>query len=387
MVNSSIFELRKFVAPEIVYGEGARLLAGQYASIFQADRVLVVTDPGILNTGITDEIFQSLNESGINYHIFSKIEPNPDADSVMDGARVYREKQCNGIIAVGGGSPIDCAKGIGIVSSNSKHILEFEGVDNVEIPAPPLICIPTTSGSSADVSQFAIISDHTRKVKISIISKTLVPDVALIDPVTLLSLPPDLTLYTILDAFTHGIEAYVSNAHSPITDVHALEAIRLIWKYLPCVIKEPENLEYRAYTMLASMHAGLAFSNASLGAVHAMAHSLGGVLNLPHGQCNALLLPAVIRFNYPGTSERYDTIGRLMGVDGSILPQFRMEALLSALSDFYSIIGFSGNLSGMGVLQSHLQDLTEKAMRDACIVTNPRCIHKEDLLKIYESAL
>ncbi|PWR74492.1 alcohol dehydrogenase-like regulatory protein ErcA [Methanospirillum lacunae] len=388
MTDPSVFELRKFVAPEIVYGDGARFLAGRFASIFQAEKILVVTDPGIIASGITAEILESLDEAGIRYSVFSDIVPNPHAESVMEGARIYKDNHCTGIIAVGGGSPIDCAKGIGIVSSNNRHILEFEGVDMVEIPAPPLICIPTTSGSSADVSQFAIISDKARKVKIAIISKTLVPDVALIDPSTLMTLGPDLTLHTVLDALTHAIEAYVSNAHSSITDIHALEAIRLVWSYLPLVMQDPTNLEYRSYTMLASMHAGLAFSNASLGAVHAMAHSLGGFLDLPHGMCNAMLLPAVIRFNYQGAQERYDTIAKVMGIDmtGSS-GEARGKLLISTLLNFYHVIGFSSNLSEAGVKKSHLMDLADKAMTDACMVTNPRQIEREDLLSIYESAL
>lgn len=388
MSDPSVFELRKFVAPEIVYGDGARFLAGRFASIFQAENILVVTDPGIIASGITAEILQSLDEVGIGYSVFSDIQPNPHAESVMEGARIYKENHCTGIIAVGGGSPIDCAKGIGIVSSNNRHILEFEGVDMVEIPAPPLICIATTSGSSADVSQFAIISDQARKVKIAIISKTLVPDVALIDPSTLLTLGPNLTLHTVLDALTHAIEAYVSNAHSSITDIHALEAIRLIWSYLPLVMKDPTNLEYRSYTMLASMHAGLAFSNASLGAVHAMAHSLGGFLDLPHGMCNAMLLPSVIRYNYPGAQERYDTIAKVMGVDLSVCSgEERRDLFISTLMNFYQVIGFSSNLSEAGVKKTQLADLADKALADACMVTNPRQMEREDLLRIYESAL
>ena len=387
MPDSSLVELRKFVAPEIVYGEGARFLAGQYASIFQADSVLVVTDPGVIQSGITRDVLQSLDESEIRYTIFSNVQPNPRAESVMEGARLFEEHHCNGIIAVGGGSPIDCAKGIGIVSSNDQHILKFEGVDKVTIPAPPLICIPTTSGSSADVSQFAIITDERRKVKIAIISKTLVPDVALIDPVTLLTLSSELTLHTVLDALTHAIEAYVSNAHSSITDIHALEAIRLVATYLPLTMKEPDNLEYRTHTMLASMHAGLAFSNASLGAVHAMAHSLGGYLDLPHGMCNALLLPSVINYNYSSAQERYDTIASYFGAEKPGMDADNKNTeFLSVLHGFYQKVGFSGSLSEMGVQRSQLAELTNKAMLDACIVTNPRKPNKEELLTIYESA-
>lgn len=387
MAKTPILHLRKFVAPEIMYGEGARLLAGQFASVFQADRVLLVTDPGIIRAGILDDIIRSLEDEQITYSVFSEIIPNPRAESVMEGARLYERMQCTGIVAVGGGSAIDCAKGIGIVSSSGRNILEFEGVDKVEIPAPPLICIPTTAGSSADVSQFAIISDQDRKVKIAIISKSLVPDVALIDPVPLLTLTRDLTLHTSLDALTHAIEAYVSNAHSSITDIHALEAIRLIAQSLPKALEHPENLEYRADTMLASMHAGLAFSNASLGAVHAMAHSLGGFLDLPHGMCNALLLPAVIKYNYAGSPDRYDRIGELFGLDFSIISrESRLDALLSALFEFYKETGFSCRLRDIGVEECHLEELTGKALQDPCMVTNPRHPEKKDIFSVYESA-
>ena len=388
MPSSSVLELRKFVAPEIVYGEGARLLAGQYASVFQAENVLVVTDPGVIASGITGDVIRSLQENNIKYTIFADVEPNPRAESVMKGAEIYNQRHCSGIVAVGGGSAIDCAKGIGIVSSNERHILEFEGVDRVTIPAPPLICIPTTSGSSADVSQFAIITDLKRKIKIAIISKTLVPDIALVDPVPLLTMSDDLTMYTVLDALTHAIEAYVSNAHSSITDIHALEAIRLIVTALPNIIQDPKNLAYRSDTMLASMHAGLAFSNASLGAVHAMTHSLGGFLDLPHGMCNALLLPAVIRYNYSGSPERYDTIGRLFGVNTKEIPrEQREDSLVSTLLSFYEKIGFSSCLSSLGVQKSQLEELTEKAMKDACMVTNPRRPLKKDILNVYGSVL
>ncbi len=386
-LNRDIFELRKFVAPELVFGVGARHLAGQYVKNFQTGKILLVTDSGVLRTSSFEDVRKSLDDSGIAYTIFSDIQPNPRADSVMKGAEQYVSGGCMGILVIGGGSAIDCAKGIGIVSSNKKHILEFEGVDQIRIPAPPLICIPTTSGSSADVSQFAIITDPKRKIKIAIISKALVPDIALIDPETLLSLPSDLTLHTVLDTLTHAIEAYVSNAHSSMTDIHALEAVRLVTRYLPYTIKYPDNLEYRVYTMLASMHAGLAFSNASLGAVHAMAHSLGGLLDLPHGMCNGLLLPAVISFNYDAVPDRYDQIGGAMGIRmDDIRKENRKTAILDHLKAFYQELGFSVSLKDMGVDPAMIHELAIHALADPCMVTNPQQPGLDDIESIYESA-
>ena len=276
-----MLKLRKFVAPEFLFGPGALDLVSQYARNFGANKVLVVTDSGVISAGWAGKVMEALESAGIPGVIFSDVTPNPRSEEVMAGVEFYRDQECDVIVAVGGGSPMDCAKGIGIVNTNRKSILEFEGIDNVGKPGPPLICIPTTAGTSADVSQFAIINNLPKRVKMAIISKTVVPDVALIDPATTVTMDLYLTACTGLDALVHAIEAFVSSANSPVTDLHALEAIRIIPSTLLDVIAHPDDVELRAKMMLGSLEAGLAFSNASLGAVHAMAHSLGGVLDLP----------------------------------------------------------------------------------------------------------
>ncbi len=235
-------ELRKFVAPEFVFGPGSLSLVGRYAINFGAQKVLVVTDPGVIAAGWSGKIIDTLDAAGITSVVFSAISPNPRDEEVMAGAEFYRNNECDVIVAVGGGSVMDCAKGIGIVSSNHKNILQFEGIDNVTVPGPPLICIPTTAGTSADVSQFAIINNVQERVKIAIISKTVVPDVALIDPATTLTMDSFLTACTGLDALVHAIEAFVSSAHSPIFDIHALEAIRLIRTNLLDVLTNPADI-------------------------------------------------------------------------------------------------------------------------------------------------
>jgi alcohol dehydrogenase class IV len=212
-------ELRKFVAPEFVFGVGALPLVGRYARNFGGRKVLVVTDPGLIQTVWVDYVLDSLKAENVPWVVFQAVTPNPKAFEVAAGVQVYRDNGCDVIVAVGGGSPMDCAKGIGISYANGKEVLTFEGVDEVPMPGPPLICIPTTAGSSADVSQFAIINDTTRKVKVAIVSKTVVPDVALIDPETTTTMPPELTAGTGLDALVHAMEAYVSNASSRISDL------------------------------------------------------------------------------------------------------------------------------------------------------------------------
>ena len=381
-------ELRKFVAPEVVFGLDARFLAGRYAKNFGAQKVLIVSDPGIIAAGWLNGIFDVLDKEIISYEIYSDITPNPKEEEVIRGAELYKDQECNAIIAVGGGSTLDCAKGIGIVSSHNRGILDFEGVDKVYNPIPPLICIPTTAGSSADVSQFAVIKDQKRNVKISIISKALVPDVALIDPVTTTTMDSYLTASTGLDALTHAIEAYVSNASSPLTDTHALNAIQLIWSNLIKTINHPDDLGLRGNMMLGSLEAGLAFSNASLGAVHAMAHSLGGFLNLSHGECNAILLDHVIDFNFDAEPLRYQDIGEAMGInfDGMNVNEIK-TAIMGELKHLKESIGIDHTLKQMGVKESEIPHLSKNAMEDSCIVTNPRRPEQKDIEAIFKKAL
>lgn len=381
-------ELRKFVVPEFVFGLEARMLAGRYARNFGAQKILIVTDPGIIKAGWLDDLYMVLDEEELSYEVYSDVSPNPREKEVMKGAEVYQNENCNSIIAIGGGSAMDCAKGIGIVSSNNKDILEFEGVDMVSNPIPPLICIPTTAGSSADVSQFAIIEDQKRKVKIAIISKAVVPDVALIDPVTTTTMDGYLTACTGFDALAHAIEAYVSNASSPITDLHALDAVRLISSNLDKAIENPDDLAFRGNMMLGSLEAGLAFSNASLGAVHAMAHSLGGLLDLHHGECNAILLDHVIDFNFEAVSERYTHIGEMMGLNlNGMTSNDKKMVILQELRYLKNVAGVNRTLKEIGVKKSDISPLSKNAMEDPCIITNPRWPEIEEIEKIFENAL
>jgi len=380
--------LRKFVAPEYVFGVGGRHLAGQYAKKLGARKILIVTDPGVIAAGWTGDVIAAVEKEDLPYVVFSDVSPNPRSEETIEGAEVFEANECNLILAVGGGSPMDCAKGIGIVSSHHRNILEFEGVDRVTAPIPPLICIPTTGGTSADVSQFAIIADLREKVKIAIVSKAVVPDLALIDPETLTSMSPYLTACTGMDALTHGIEAFVSNAHSPMTDIHALEAIRLLSQNLVASVRNPSDLELRSKVMLGSLQAGLAFSNAILGATHAMAHSLGGYLDLPHGECNAILLDHVTAFNLSAVPERFDAIALALGLDlRGLNTSQRQKALLGKIREIKATIGIDRHLGELGVHRSDLPQLSRHAVADACLVTNPRTANERDLEMIYEEAL
>lgn len=380
-------EPRKFVAPEFILGEGALELAGRYAANLSARKVFLVTDPGVIRAGWSRKVEDSLAQAGLPFIPFSDITPNPKDTEVMAGAKLYLEENCDVIVAVGGGSPMDCAKGIGVVASNGQNILQFEGVDRIENPCPPLICIPTTAGSSADISQFAIINDTARKVKIAIISKVVVPDLALVDPLTTTTMPAELTAATGIDALVHAMEAYVSNAHSPVTDLHALEAIRLVSQNLHGAIHHPLDLGFRNPMMLASLLAGLAFSNASLGLVHAMAHSLGGFSNFAHGDCNAPLLEHVVAFNFEAAPERYAHIAKAFGVEIDGLPREDQKfRLIQALREFRMEAGVTGGLRELGMKKSDLSKLAENALKDPCIATNPIRPTLPEIEMIYERA-
>ncbi|MCP5158281.1 MAG: iron-containing alcohol dehydrogenase [Gammaproteobacteria bacterium] len=380
--------LRKFVAPEFVFGMGSRKLTARYAKLYGAHRALLVTDPGLMAAGWAGEVEAILDHEGIQCIRFAEISPNPRDYEVMKGAAVFLENRCDAIVCVGGGSVMDCAKGIGVVSASGQPILDFEGIDQVTRPAPPLICVPTTAGTSADVSQFAIITNTEEQVKIAIISKAVVPDIALIDPETLVTKDAYLTACTGMDALVHAVEAFVSVAHSPITDLHALEAIRLIRENLHASIAEPHDVELRGRVMLASLHAGLAFSNASLGAVHAMAHSLGGYKDLPHGECNALLLHHVMAFNFDAEPERFTRIGEVMGVDvRGMTAETRRQKILGAVAEFRCEAGVVGTLGDRRIRADDVVALARKAVVDPCMVTNPRRVKATDIQAIYEEAL
>ncbi|MFO8021590.1 MAG: alcohol dehydrogenase-like regulatory protein ErcA [Perlabentimonas sp.] len=381
-------ELRKFVAPEFVFGTDARLLVDNYCNQFGVQKVLLVTDKAIEKLPWYNNIRDKLNESSIPFEVFSSISPNPRDYEVMQGAERYKAARCNMIVAVGGGSVMDCAKGIGIVATNGKHISEFEGVDKIRRPMPPLVCIPTTAGTAADVSQFAIINNFSKKYKMAIISKATVPDIALIDPTVLTTMSPFLSACTGLDAFSHAFEAYVSNASSDITDLHALEAIRLIYHNLLSSIQNPDNMQLRGKIMLASLYAGLAFSNASLGSVHALAHSLGGYLDLPHGECNAMLLPFVVAFNFDASAEKYKTIATELGVTIDKMNNDEVKTqLVEKLVAFKNSVGITSTLKTKGVGNQELQILAKKAINDPCNATNPRLPSESDLKAIYKLAL
>lgn len=380
--------VRKFVNPEFVFGLGARKLAGQYAKKFEPKKILVVSDPGVVAAGWTDDVCATLEDAGLPYLTFTRCTPNPKAEEVMDGVEVYKREGCTMVMSVGGGSVIDCAKGIAVVVADGRHILQYEGVDQIKSKKPPLICIPTTGGTSSDVSQFAIITNMDERVKIAIISSKVVPDVSLIDPLTLTTMDPYLAACTGMDALVHAIEGFVSLNATRITDLHALEAIRLITSNIIDSLQNPDNLRLRESIMRGSLEAGLAFSNASLGGVHAMAHSLGGYRDLPHGECNAMLLRHVMDFNFNEATDRFLKIGDAMGLDlRGMVQRDKKRSILGEIDRLAKAVGIDMTLGGRGIKNVDAPQLAKNAVKDACMNTNPRKVNSRDIEVLYEEAM
>lgn len=387
-MKNNFSHLRKFLVPEFVFGEGALHLASKYVKRFQASKVFLVTDNGLEKAGWLKELEDNLKSESINYVLFDEITPNPKDYEVAKGVEILSKEKCDIVLALGGGSPIDCAKGISLAYTNNVPVGNFEGIDEVKIPGLPLICIPTTAGTSADISQFSIINDTKQQRKFAIISKLAVPDVALIDPFTTTTMPPELTAETGMDALVHAIEAYVSNASSPITDINALKAIELIIANLPSAYTEPINMNYRNNMMMASLLAGFAFSNASLGLVHAMAHSLGGSLDFAHGECNSLLLESVINYNFDSAAEKYFDIARLFEPKLSSKElSTSKNILVEKISILKNSIGINYTLKDIGVKKNQIKMLAEKAIIDGCLATNPKLVSLQSIEECYQNAL
>lgn len=379
--------LRKFIVPEVVFGNGAFNMCGSYLRKLGCKRPLVVTDNGVRRAGWADKISQILDEYHLEYAFFDDVSPNPRDYEVMNGAKVYQEFNADSLLSIGGGSAMDCAKGIGIVVTNGREINDFAGVDLILKPVPPMIFIPTTAGTSSDVSQFSIILDTVKRTKFAIISKSIIPDVSLIDPITLTTVDKYLSACTGIDALVHAIEAFVSSASSPMTDLNSLNAIELIYKNLQNSLNTPDNEYYRDQMMLASFQAGMAFSNASLGAVHATAHSLGGYLDLAHGECNALMLPESIKINFDHSVERYRRIAQIFGLDLKISGLSFKNQFIEKIKLFINESGIEFGLNKRGVKKSDVKALSERAYEDPCLATNPFYPSIRDIEVMYEEAL
>ena len=377
-------DVRKFSIPEILFGQGCLQYAAQCAKRLGAEHVFLVSDAGIEKAGWVERVFDILREEGLTWTYFNDVSSNPRDSQVSRGVERYLDANCDVVMAIGGGSPMDAAKGIAMVASNGGKVQDYEGANRIQRPLPPMVFMPSTAGSGADISQFAIITDIQRQVKMSIISRTLVPNISITDPVLLTTKPTDLIISSAVDALAHAIEAYVSTISSTLTEIQSLKAIELIVEHLPIAIQDrnPVSLEKLSS---AGTFAGMAFSNASLGLDHALAHSLGGKLDVAHGLIHPVLLPPVMRFNLPNCVEKMAAIADIIGVRRPSAEAAAREGI-ERLEQFFAEMRISTKLRDIVDDQSVLPQICEMAAYDTCLVTNPRPASVEDMIDICKAS-
>ncbi|WP_448382825.1 iron-containing alcohol dehydrogenase [Desulfosoma sp.] len=378
-----------FIPTVTLMGIGAHKEIGRQIQVLGGKKPFLCTDKGIVSAGIADEIIKLIKkDTGLDVVVFDETVPNPTDVNVHDGLKVYQQNGCDLIISLGGGSAHDCAKGIGIVATNGGHIRDYEGIDKSSKAMPPFIAVNTTAGTASEMTRFCIITNTDTKVKMAIVDWRVTPNVAINDPLLMMGMPPALTAATGMDALTHAVEAYVSTIATPVTDACALKAIELIAENLRAAVANGADVEARDKMAYAEYLAGMAFNNASLGHVHAMAHQLGGFYDLPHGVCNAILLPHVERFNMIAKMDRFADIAVALGENiAGLSTRCAAEKALEAIVTLSRDVGIPRGLSELGVKEQDIPIMAQNAQKDACGLTNPRCPTLEDVIQIYKNAL
>lgn len=379
----------KFFMPAIsLMGADCLKDAGDQVGELGFKKALIVTDKVLGQIGIVKKVTDVLDNKSIEYAIYDETKPNPTVKNVNDGLALLKEKECDFVISLGGGSAHDCAKGIALLATNGGEIKDYEGVDKSKKPQLPMVGINTTAGTGSEMTLFAIITDEERHIKMALVDKHLTPIIAVNDPMLMLAMPKSLTAATGMDALTHAIEAYVSTSATPITDACAEKAIELISNYLVNAVENGQDVEARDMMAYAEYLAGMAFNNASLGYVHAMAHQLGGFYNLPHGVCNAILLPHVQEYNKATSASRLAKIAKIMGgnIEG-LTDEQGADLCIDMIKSLSQTVGIPEGLGVLGVKESDFETLATNALNDACSLTNPRKGNLEEVIAIFKKAM
>ncbi|MGD8908178.1 MAG: L-threonine dehydrogenase [Chromatiales bacterium] len=378
----------KFYIPAVnAMGAGSLADAGKDIQSLGFKKALIVTDKVLNSIGLVKKLTDVLENNQIAYVIFDETNPNPTVDNVEKGLAMLEKNGCDFVISFGGGSPHDCAKGIALVAANGGNIKDYEGVDVSKKPQVPLVAVNTTAGTASEMTRFCIITDEVRHIKMAIVDKNTTPILSVNDPQLMVAMPKSLTAATGMDALTHAIEAYVSTAATPITDACAIKAIELIRDHLKNAVDNGNDEVARDNMAYAEFLAGMAFNNASLGYVHAMAHQLGGFYDLPHGVCNAILLPYVEAYNIQAAPERLKDVAVALGVNvDGLTDEDAAKAGIQAIKDLSVSINIPSGLAELGAKEEDLDILAENALKDACGLTNPKQATHDEIKTIFRSA-
>jgi len=371
----------------IDYGMGVSKHVADEVLLCQARKVLVMTDRGVMQAGLVSPIVELLHRRQIPFVLFDDVEANPRAETVDRAALMASEQGIDVIVAIGGGSSLDAAKGVSAVVSHGGSIRDYEGFEKIRPPVTPVIAIPTTAGTGSEITNRAVITDTTKKVKITVGKPHVAPRVALVDPELTFTLPPDITAATGMDALTHAIEAYTTRCANPFSDALALYAIELVSNYLSRAVNRDHDPEARAGMMLASLLAGISFGNSSVAGVHSMAEALGGMFDVPHGTANAMLLPYVMAYNLPAVPERTARIGWTMGVDTEEFSDVH-EAASQAVVVIYDLARRLNipALKKSGIGWEDLEALAALAYQNTGTPDNAREVGQGDFLELFKKA-
>ena len=354
-------------------------------------KAFVVTDKSLAECGVINKVTDVLEKAGIPFEVYSEVKPNPTIKNVTDGIEACKKSGADVIVAVGGGSSIDTAKGISIVMTNPDRadIVSLNGASNTVNRGMPVIALPTTSGTAAEVTINYVITDEEREVKMVCVDPHDIPIMAIVDSDLMATMPKSLASATGMDALTHAVEGYITKAHNTMSDMFHMKAIKLIFKYLPTAVNEKDE-EAIEMMGLAQYIAGMGFSNVGLGIVHSMAHQLGAVYDTPHGLANAILLPTVMRFNGedPATAQRFREILCEIGRPdaANLNDQDVINTFVWMISELSKSVGITQRVRDVGAKEEDFEMLADKAMQDPCKPGNPREVSKEDFIELFRRA-
>lgn len=383
--------INRFILNEVSYfGPGAREVLPQEISRLGYKKAFVATDKDLIKFGVADKVLKVLENAGIPYEVFSEIKPNPTVSNVKAGVEAFAKSGADFIIAIGGGSSMDTAKAVGIITNNPEFadVVSLEGVADTKKKSVPIIALPTTAGTAAEVTINYVITDEKNEKKMVCVDPNDIPVMAIVDAELMYTLPRGLTAATGMDALTHAIEGLITKGAWEMSDMFELKAIEMITRYLETAVNEPQNAEARNGMAVAQYIAGMAFSNVGLGVVHGMAHPLGAIFDIPHGVANALLLPTVMEFNMPAAVDKYVQIAKAMNVYSPDMT--KEEAAQAAVDEVRALairVGIPQHLTDLGIKSEDLDRLATAAAADVCTPGNPRYVDKDIILGLYEKVL
>ena len=372
---------------KIISGIGSTAEIIKELNDLHAKKVLLITDPGLVQAGVAQQVVEMLKQAAVEVEIFDAVEPDPSIQVATKAAEMAKNVKANVLIALGGGSAIDTAKSAALLVTNGGYLKDYAGVNKVVKPILPLIAVPTTAGTGSEVTIFAVMSDPEKQEKFTISSALIAPAVAVLDPLLTLKLPPSVTAFTGMDALTHAIEAFTSSIAQPATDALALSAIKLILKHLPVAVGRGDNIMARDGMLQASLLAGIAFNNAFLGLAHAIASPLGGHFHVPHGLANAVMLPYVMEYNLPTAVRRYAEIGRALGLQAvGDTPRAVAEKTVAAITQLARDINIPEKLSNIGAKEELLHLVARDALKSIQLKFNVRNASEKEILALLQKA-